>query len=121
MARLFREFTPAERAAWQRAVAEVESPEARAQSHEYFRLAEAAAAEPTFSGELRRAIHGVHRQEMFLDMLMERAKVDWDTLRPFLIGEASLPSEVIDRLVDVLGLHLQAVTADEESAPADRE
>lgn len=116
MARIMKEFTPAEREAWRRSVAEAESPEARAESNEYFRLAEAAAAEPTFSGELRRAIHSVHQRRIFLDTLLERANVDWATLRPFMIGEAPLPTDVVDRLASVLGLHLQAVGAVEEDA-----
>jgi hypothetical protein len=111
MARIMKEFTPAEREAWQRSVAEAESPAERAESEAYFRLAKAAAAEPTFSGELRRAIHSIHQRRMFLDTLLERAQVDWATLRPFMIGEAPLPSDVIDRLVNVLGLHLQTVDA----------
>jgi hypothetical protein len=121
MARIIREFTPAEAQAWRQAVAEVESPENRAEMDEYFRLANAAADEPTFSGELRRAILGVHERRMFLSTLAERAQVDWDTLRAFLIGEAELPSGVIDRLVDVLGLHLQAVGTQEGVVAAGRE
>lgn len=111
MARIYREFTSEEREAWLRSVAEAESPEERAASDEYFRLAEAAVAEPTFSGELRRAIHGVHQRRMFFTTLLERAQVDWETLRPFMIGESTLPSDVIDRLVGVLGLHLETADA----------
>jgi hypothetical protein len=121
MARIMREFTPAEREAWLRSVAEAESPEARAESEAYFRLAKAAAAEPTFSGELRRAIHGVHQRRMFLETLLERANVDWATLEPFMIGEAPLPSDVIDRLATVLGLHLQSVAVEEAVGSTVRE
>ena len=120
MARIYREFTPAEREAWLRSVAEAESPEERAESDEYFRLAEAAAAEPTFSGELRRAIHGVHQRRMFVTTLLERAQIDWETLRPFMIGEATLPSDVIDRLVNVLGLHLESTETANDASVSER-
>ncbi len=103
--RIAREFTPEERAHWQQSVKTASAE--RQESDEYLRLASSAAAEETFSGELRRAIHALHGQQMFLPTLMERAQVDWPTLRAFLIGEATLPSDVIDRLIQVLGLHLQ--------------
>ncbi len=120
MTRILKEFTPQERAAWQQSVAEAESPAERAEMDEYCRLADAAASEATFSGELRRAIRSVHQRRMFLSTLLESAHVDWATLRPFMIGESTLPSDVIDRLVDVLGLHLQTVAA-EVSDHAERE
>jgi hypothetical protein len=103
--RMKKSFTPAEREAWEAAVAEAEAEQP--ETIEYFRKANVAAAEPTFSGELRRAIHNVHDRQMLLPTLLERAQVDWATLEPFMVGEAPLPSDVIDRLVDVLGLHLQ--------------
>lgn len=120
MTRIVREFTEQERAAWQQSVAEAESPAERAEMDEYCRLADAAANEATFSGELRRAIRGVHQQQMFLSTLLERACVDWATLRPFMVGEATLPSDVIDRLVDVLELHLRTAAA-ENSGPVEPE
>ncbi len=70
----------------------------------------AAADEPTFSGQLRRAIHALHQQEMFLPTLLDRAHVSWDVLEPFLLGDALLSGDVIDRLVDVLQLELHAKT-----------
>jgi hypothetical protein len=103
--RIVKTFTAAEKAAWEAAVAEAESevPE----TLEYFRKATAAAAEETFSGELRRAIHHVHDRQMTLDALLAAAGIPWDALEPFMVGEASLPSDVIDRLAGALGLHLQ--------------
>lgn len=116
------EMTPELRERWKR---QIEAAQAdRSESDEYFRMAEPAAAEATFSGELRRAIHAVHARQMLLPTLLERAGVDWKTLRPFMTGEASLPTEVVDRLVAVLGLHLQEVptiagsTGHEESGVA---
>lgn len=81
-------------------------------------LADAAANEATFGGELRRAIRGVHQRQMFLSTMPERACVDWATLRPFMVGEATLPSDVIDQLVDVLELHQQTAAA-VNSGPAE--
>lgn len=72
----------------------------------------AAAAEPTFSGQLRRAIHAIHQQEMFLPTLLERAQVRWEELEPFLLGESSLPSDIIDRLVETLQLELQTISSE---------
>lgn len=105
--RIRHEFTPEERAHWQQAVEHAQAE--RGESDEYLRLASVAAAEETFSGELRRAIHDLHGQQMFLPTLLERAQIDWPTLRAFLIGEATLPSDAIDRLIQVLGLHLHSV------------
>lgn len=112
--RIAREFTSEERAHWQQSVKTAYAE--RQESDEYFRLASIAAAEASFSGELRRAIHALHGQQMFLPTLLERAQVDWPTLRAFLIGESTLPSDVIDRLIHVLSLHLQSVVAE----PAER-
>ena len=114
MEHIHQELTPEQRERWKRQVAAeaVERPE----SDEYFRLAAPAAAEATFSGELRRAIHAVHSRQMLLPTLLERASVDWATLHPFMTGEASLPTDVVDRLLAVLGLHLQEVPTAEGEA-----
>lgn len=81
----------------------------RADNDEYFRHARVAAAEPTFSGQLRRAIHSIHQQQMLLPTLLREADVDWATLEPFMVGDATLPTDVVDRLVSVLKLELHAV------------
>ncbi len=109
-------LTPQERAEWERQVAEVEGEWPELEKR--FDLADAAAAEESFSGELRRAIHGTLQQGISLPRLFREAQVDWPTLDPFLHGEGELSSAVIDRLVKVLGLHLQATPVTNSSPPA---
>ena len=67
----------------------------------------AAAAEPTLSGALRRAFHGCIQEPGSLPhVVMEQAKIDWAELLPFLLGEAPLTSDQIDRLTAALGMEL---------------
>jgi hypothetical protein len=68
-----------------------------------FAMIVAAAAEPGFSGWLRRAIRNAQRpiQELALE-----AGIDAEQLRAFRRGEATLPSNAVDRLVLLLGLTL---------------
>lgn len=119
MARYMREMTDAERQEWERLVAEVEAE--YPQLEERFRIAEAASAEDSFSGELRRAIYSIHRRGISLPRLLREADVDWPTLDAFLHGEGSLPSDVIDRLTRLLNLRLQeeVVSADSNRAHAE--
>lgn len=116
VSRVLREFTPEEREQWSRDLA-VADAENTPESWEKFRRMQSAADEPTFSGELRRAIHRVHQTRgFFLPELMQRSQITWNELQPFLLGEASLPTDAVDRLVHELGLHLQteiAVTVEE--------
>lgn len=74
---------------------------------EKFRRIELAAAETTFSGQLRRAIHGIHRHGLSLPEFLSRSDMTWDVLERFLLGEAPLPSDAIERIADVLNLELQ--------------
>ncbi|MCI0684305.1 MAG: hypothetical protein L0Y71_19520 [Gemmataceae bacterium] len=67
------------------------------------RLCEAA-AEPTHSGALRRAIHS---SKILLDDLADRAATDLNTLDAFLTGTGTLSSDVIDRLTNILKLNLR--------------
>jgi hypothetical protein len=62
-----------------------------------------AAKEKTFSGGLRRAIHG---SKFLLPDLARRADVDMGDIADFLTGERTLPSDAIDRLIKVLKLKL---------------
>ncbi len=64
-----------------------------------------AQAEPTLSGELRRAIH---RSSLSLAALAEQSGVPPLQLDEFLTGERTLRSDVLDRLANVLGFVLQA-------------
>ena len=62
-----------------------------------------ASTEPTLSGELRRAIHASGSS---LKALAERVGVSPVVLDEFLTGERTLRSDVLDRLVQRLGLEL---------------
>lgn len=59
-----------------------------------------AAREPTFSGELRRVIH---QGDLTLNELAEKTGTTPEILDDFLTGEGTLPSDVIDRMVEALG------------------
>ncbi len=104
--RIYRDLTPEERERFQRslAAAEVENtPESSVRAQRMM----AAANEPTFSGALRRAFHGCIRVPGILPhALVKRAEVDWNELQPFLLGEAPLTSDQIDRLAGALGMEL---------------
>lgn len=100
--------TPEQRERLEAIATHAESPEARAAADDYHRRAALAAAEDSFSGELRRAIHA---DPVALPGLVERSGVDWPTLRAFLVGDAGLTSQAIDSLTRELGLHLTAGSA----------
>ena len=94
-----REFTQAELAAWKRKVTEEESA-APANLARLQRMQEAA-AEQTLSGELRRAI----RDAMFpYHDLAAMIGVSWRQLLDFQAGDAALPTDAVDRLVEALSL-----------------
>jgi len=67
------------------------------------RMATEAAAESTFSGKLRRAIHasGFH-----LNYVADRVGTTPIVLDEFLTGERTLRSDIIDRLAALLGCKL---------------
>lgn len=96
--RVYRDFTPEERAHWEQAVRETEAelPRLMAQLSQL----RAAAAEPSLSGQLRRAVHSA---TLPLPRIADRCAIDLRTLGAFLRGEATLPSDVMDRLAEVLG------------------
>jgi len=64
-----------------------------------------AQAEPTLSGELRRAIHA---SSLTLAEISARTSVPCPALDEFLTGERTLRSDVLDRLATSLGLELVA-------------
>jgi hypothetical protein len=66
---------------------------------------EQAEREPGFSGDLRRAITAARRpsHELAADL-----GIDVRLLENFRAGDATLPSNVVDRLVATLGLRLTA-------------
>ncbi|MHB1157853.1 MAG: helix-turn-helix domain-containing protein [Phycisphaerales bacterium] len=61
--------------------------------------------EPTFSGELRRAIHA---SSLSLADIAEQTGISPITLDEFLTGERTLRSDVLDRLTKGLGLVLSS-------------
>lgn len=72
------------------------------------KLADKAMKEKTFSGRLRRAIHGFPQSPI---KIAESAGITWGELDDFLTGERTLPSDAIDRLVKAVKLKLPAVEA----------
>ncbi len=99
--RVMLEYTPEQQADWEAArdQAMAEKPEIIAQFHRM----QAAEAEDTFSGRLRRAIRASGRDTK---SLAEEIHVDWRLLDDFRCGDATLPSDVIDRLIAALELRL---------------
>ena len=91
--------------------------EQRAEREEAFRLEEvgreenvasvrrqmAAREELGFSGDLRRAMPAKLRER---HELAKKASLDPDRLERFYVGDAELASSDVDRLTEVLGLHL---------------
>lgn len=95
------ELTPEQQArlAEARRQVERELPELIAQG----RALRQAADETTLSGELRRAIHA---SELSLARIANEAGITLLQLDEFLTGEATLPSDAIDRLAALLGYEL---------------
>lgn len=99
--RVMLEFTPEQKADWQTAVdsALAEKDQVIADFHRM----RAAEAEETFSGRLRRAITASRSNPK---SLAEQIGVDWQLLADFRCGDATLPTDVLDRLITALGLRL---------------
>lgn len=99
--RIYRELTPEEQARLERAREQVteELPELI----ERHQMAKDAEQEDTFSGELRRRIH---RSGIPISQIAGECSIDLTELDEFLTGERTPPSDVIDRLVEVLGCKL---------------
>ena len=105
------EFTAEQRAEWKQAVAEEEA--ARSANIARMERIDAAAAEETLSGEVRRAIRDARRP---FAVLADEIGITTQQLLDFRSGDAPLPSDALDRLVAVLGLtaRLETVTATDE-------
>lgn len=99
--RIVIEETPEQAAEYRRAVAEEEA--GRAANIAYCRKLDAAAAEPGFAGDLRRAIKAAKRDPR---ALADDLNISVELLEDFLAGDATLPSDVVDRVATVLGLKL---------------
>jgi len=104
--RIMIQFTPEQAAEYERAVAEEEA--SREANIAKVKKMDAAAAEVGFSGELRRAIRSCHRDHRELARTLG---IDVELLDAFRAGDAALPSDVIDRLVELLGLKLVPATS----------
>ena len=93
--------TPESRARHEAAIREVEKdlPELMAAARRAFQALD----EPTFSGQLRRALDASD-----LDAYEVAAKIEVrpEQLNDFMIGEFALPLHAIDRLVELLGYRL---------------
>jgi hypothetical protein len=97
--RIYRQFTPEERARWEQA--RDEALAMRPQLIEKGRRLREASQEPTFSGALRTAIHQSPKP---LPVIASEAGMDVLQLDEFLMGERTLRSDAIDRLIQVLGM-----------------
>jgi hypothetical protein len=84
---------------WQNAAAEEDA--ARNANIELLQRLDAAAAEPGFSGQLRRAILSAKLRP---SELASQVGVDREALQQFRLGEGTLPTDAFDRLMEVLGL-----------------
>src|ERR1043165_7289518 len=104
--RTYRKATPEESARLEQVRQEIanELPDLIRTDH----LRKSAAEEDTFSGALRLAIH---KHELSLSQIASQSGISEEELDEFLTGEKSLPSHVIDRLVDVVGWKMPAERA----------
>ena len=91
---------------WEAALAEVDRDEIEAN----FAKSEAAAAEDTFSGAVRRAIHC---GEKALTDLADEAHIDIERLAYFMRGEGPLDTPEIDRLLAALRIELSVPVTSE--------
>jgi hypothetical protein len=95
------EFTPEQRAEWE-AVVEQELA-GKEENAARFRKIKAAAEQPGFFGDVRRAIAFSGRP---IHELAVQIGVDSTLLSDFRAGEAELPSGALDGLIEALGLRL---------------
>ncbi len=94
-----RTFTPEEQHRWQQKAAEEELAMPANQAR--LKRMDDAINEATFSGELRRAIRDAKRSHQ---ELASRIGVSWRQLLDFQAGDAALPSDAIDRLIEALAM-----------------
>ena len=94
-------FTPEQRSEWQVAVAEELASKEENIAH--IRKIKTASEAPGFFGDVRRAIMNSRQP---LDALAQQIGTDARRLSDFRAGEAELPAESLDRLIEALGLRL---------------
>lgn len=97
------DLTPEQQPEYAQAVAEEEA--SIAAHRERCHKRQQAAQEPGFSGDLRRAINAARRLSR---ELAAQLGIDVQLLEDFRCRDATLPTDVVDRLVDVLHLRLMA-------------
>jgi DNA-binding phage protein len=98
---IYRELTPEEQSRLETARKQVQAE--LPQLIERGRMAKAFSEEDTPSGALRRAIQ---TGDLTLTQIARRVDITTTELDMFLTGEATLPSDVIDRLAEAVGLRL---------------
>jgi hypothetical protein len=99
--RIYMEFTPEQRKEYREAVAqEMAGKEANIV---HARKVRAAAEQPGFFGDVRRAI--LLSRPSIPDLATEIG-VDYRVLSDFMAGDAELPATAVDRLLEKLGLRL---------------
>ena len=94
-------FTDQQKDQWEAAVQEELAGKEENIAH--LRKIQAAAEQPGFYGDLRRAIAAFRRS---VDELSARIGVDQRLLSDFRAGDAELPAAALERPVDTLGLRL---------------
>jgi hypothetical protein len=94
-------FSPSQKAEWEATVQQELA--GKEQNLERMRKIKAAAEQPGFMGDLRRAIALAHRP---VEELAAEIGVDLQLLSDFRSGDAELPSPVLDGLIAALGLRL---------------
>lgn len=102
------EFTPEQREEYLKLARAVDA--GREEDIAHVRAIEAAAREPGFSGDLRRAIRAARIPSQ---QLADRIGIPVTDFEDFRAGQHVLTSDVIDRLIDVLGLKLSVVVHSE--------
>ncbi len=101
--RLYVTRTPEQVAEWRKLAEAEHTPEAIAANRKHHAKLVTAEEEPGFSGDLRRAIS---KSRIPIHRLAADAIVDIELLESFRCGEATLPTDVVDRLVATLHLKL---------------
>jgi hypothetical protein len=99
--RVLLSFTPEQRDEWWAAVQQELT--GKEENVDRFRKIQAAAQQPGFFGDVRRAILLSRRQ---IDKLAQEIGVDASLLSDFQAADAELPAGTLDRLLDLLGLRL---------------
>jgi DNA-binding MarR family transcriptional regulator len=99
--RVYLRFTPKQRTEWRAAVEEELA--AKEENIAHVRKIHAAAEQPGFSGDLRRAVLASGRP---VHELAQQIGVERRLFSDFQAGEAELPSAALDRLVAALDLRL---------------